>query len=190
MIYKSLVAPIHENCEILQEAVEATLDKAEEIYGNAFVEHCGTLDLQFYEKGRNAGIAAIRRLEYSGEIVGLLQFSMELVKRNLQQMIEEIVPHEVSHILCMANTLEYSHGPIWETMCRSLGGTGQAKHTMSTSDGRLKRLYEASNPYGGSIWLTIVQYKTACAGAYCVKDCCGHSFTLTKSSLTGKMIKL
>jgi hypothetical protein len=190
MVYKCLVAPEHDICNELQEAIDSTLDKAESIYGSDILNQVGVIDLQYYEKGRNAAVALVGVTRKTREQISLIQFSMELVKKNIKQMIKEIVPHELSHIICMSNGFDYGHGAIWNDMCRTLGGTGDARHSMRTTDGRLKRFYEALNPAGKSVWLTMKQYKMACAASYPVMDVEGNRFLLTKASLTGKMIRV
>lgn len=190
MIYQSLVAADHDHCEKLKEAIDTALENAESIYGTDILEQVGTIDLQYYEKGRNAAIALVGITKKTRERVSLIQFSMELVKRNIKQMIKEIVPHELSHVICMSNGFDDGHGAIWYDMCRTLGGTGAIRHSMRTTDGRLKRFYEALNPSGKSVWLTMKQYKMACAASYPVMDVEGNRFLLTKASLTGKMIRV
>lgn len=189
MVYHSIVEPNHEHCNIIQDAIENVLDRATEMYGADLVNCCSYIDIQYYEKGRNAGIAAIRQQEKTDRLA-LLQFSMEMVKNNLEFMVKETVPHEVSHILCMANSLDDGHGSVWRDMCKALGGSGDRQHRMIGICGRLKTIYEAVSPFGGTIWLTMKQFKIVSASEYYVRDIEEREFFLTKDNLTGNIMRL
>ena len=190
MVYHSIVEPLHEHCDIVQDRIEEILDRAVELYGADTVNCCSSIDIQYYEKGRNAAIAAIRKTENSDPL-GLLQFSMELVRKNLEIMVTEIVPHEISHIICMGNSLDNGHGPVWKEMCRALGGSGDRCHRMIGICGRLTSAYEAITPFGGTVWLTKKQLNIVNnTTGYYVRDIEEREFYLTKDSLTGIIMRL
>ena len=192
-MYKSLVAPSHPNCDLIMSAIADLKDKARLIYGNAVVEKISQLDIQFYDKGRNAAFALTgiaKEGPNKGKTVALIQFSMQLSRRAIVTMVNEIVPHEFAHILCMANGLDDGHGPLWKSMCIALGGTGETHHKLATLDGRMKNLYEALDDTGFSCWLTLKQVRYAAAAGIVVADEHGRHITLTKRHITGNMRKV
>jgi predicted SprT family Zn-dependent metalloprotease len=189
-LYRTLVEPDHVNCDIIKDAVDNILDRAAEIFGEEVVDRCGVIDLQYYEKGRNAAITVVGTHKFTGETMSFIQFSMKNVVSNLKQMIEEIAPHEVAHAICMANGWDNGHGKVWRDMSKSLGGDGATKNSMKVSDGRISRMFEAFSPTGRCVWLNLTQYKMAASSGIIVRDNEGNSFPLTKDSLTGKIIKV
>lgn len=189
-LYRTLVEPMHRNCGTIQKEVDNTLDRAAELYGEDVVDKCGVIDLQYYEKGRCASVTVVGNHKLTGETMSFIQFSMQLLTSNLKDMIAEIVPHEVSHAICMANGWDNGHGKVWRNMCKSLGGSGATRNTMKVSDGRISRMFEAFSPTGRCVWLNLSQYKMAASTGIVVRDQEGSSFTLTRDHLTGKVIKV
>lgn len=42
-------------------------------------------------------------------------------------LIDEVIPHEVAHIICFAAGLSRNHDAAWQTICKALGGSGKAR---------------------------------------------------------------
>lgn len=189
MLYKTLVEPSHENCAKIQEAVNFYLNKARKKYGDAPIDKIGEVYVDFFDKGRNAAIAAIAKDGHTMKWVGVIQFSMRLVMKQFASMMKQIVPHEVAHLICIANGWDMGHGKVWHDVCKDLGGNAEVRHNFATIDGRLKNLYEAKTDTG-EYWLTGKQMKMAASTGIVVRDEAGRDFTLTKHSLTGNIKKL
>lgn len=189
ILYKRRVVADHKNCEVMQATIDNVLDHATELYGDEIVDLVGTVDIAYYDKGMDAAQAAY--LKVNGESHSILQFSMELVKREIKKMRREIVPHEVAHLICMSNRWDDGHGETWRSVCRSLGGNGETLHSMRVTDGRRSYVHEAISDSGSLHWLTKKQYKMAASSGIIVRDnVTGVNLSLTKNNLTGKIIKL
>ena len=52
-----------------------------------------------------------------------------MVNQSWDHLINDTVPHELAHIICMANQLDRGHGYLWAMTCRELGGNGERCHT-------------------------------------------------------------
>lgn len=184
-LYKTLVEPNHANCEKLDEAVKACILKAHKIFGPAAMAKVSDVLIEYFSKGKAAAMATVGQLASTGKIVGLMQFSMRLVVRRLITMIKQIVPHELAHVICMANGWDMGHGRIWRNVCMMLGGNGNTYHTMEVMDGRLKNKYEAKCDEGFSYWLTGPQARLAASAGIVAMTADGREIMLTKKSLTG-----
>ncbi len=186
VLYKNLVAPSHVNCVTLEEAVKAYIAKAHKLFGSVAMSKVHDVVIEYFAKGKAAAMAMVGEVQ-GGKIVGLIQFSMQLVARRLLTMIKQIVPHELAHVICMANGWDMGHGRIWKQVCMMLGGNGNTYHTMNALDGRYKKLYEAECNNGGKYWLTGPQRRTASSVGLQALTECGREITLTKKSLTGNI---
>lgn len=186
-LYKNLVEPSHANCDTIRVAVQEYLDKARKIFGDAVMNRVSDVLIEFYDKGRNAAMATVGRHRETGKIVGLIQFSMRLVIRKLLPMIKKIVPHELAHVICMANNWDMGHGKVWRQVCMMLGGDGETFNTLGTADGRTKKLYEALCEGGHQVWLTGKQRRAVASTGLVARSQDGREITLTKQSLTGNI---
>lgn len=189
-LYKSLVAPSHKNCELIEQAVQEYMTKAHRIFGAHAMRKVSSVLIEYFAKGKCAAIATHGKLREDGKGVGLIQFSMHLVVKRLFTMIKQIVPHELAHIICIANKWDFGHGRMWRQVCMMLGGNGQTFHTMEASDGRYKNAYEALGEEGHVYWLTSAQRKVAASAGLRALTHDGREITLTGKSLTGNMKRL
>lgn len=186
-LYRNLVEPSHANCATIEAAVQEYLKKARKLFGDAVMDKISDVLIEFFDKGKAAAMATIGRYSETGKLVGLIQFSMRLVAKRLLTMIKQIVPHELAHVICMANNWDMGHGRIWRQVCMMLGGNGSTYHTMETLDGRYKNLYEAQCDEGYSYWLTGPQKRVAASTGLVARTGDGREITLTRKSLTGKI---
>lgn len=186
-LYKSLVEPSHTNCALIEGAVKDYITKATKIFGPAAMAKVSDVLIEFFDKGKCAAMATVGTHMLTGKIVGIIQFSMRLVVKRLLTMIKQIIPHELAHIICMANNWDMGHGRIWKQVCMLLGGNGNMHHDMEAMDGRLKHLYEAQSADGGSYWLTGPQKRAAASTGLIARTASGQEITLTRDSLTGNM---
>jgi hypothetical protein len=58
----------------------------------------------------------------------IISFNPLYVEEYFDEFIEDIIPHELSHIICFLNRLDDGHGKNWKTLCREMGGTGEEFH--------------------------------------------------------------
>ena len=186
VLYKNLVEPSHVNCATIEAAVKEYLAKANKLFGSVAMDKVHDVLIEFFAKGKAAAMAVVGEIE-GGKIVGLIQFSMRLVARRLLTMVKQIVPHELAHIICMANGWDMGHGRIWRSVCMMLGGNGNTHHTMEAIDGRYKNLYEAQCDGGYSHWLTGPQRRIASSTGLVAMTQCGREIILTRKSLTGNI---
>lgn len=186
-LYKSLVEPNHANCKTVEDAVKEYMLKAHKVFGPAAMSKVSDVLIEFFDKGKAAAMATVGTYAPTGKVVGLIQFSMRLVVRRLLTMIKQIVPHELAHVICMANGWDMGHGRIWRQVCKMLGGNGETHHKMEAIDGRYKKLYEAQCLDGYSYWLTGPQKRVATSTGLLAVTGCGREITLTKHSLTGNI---
>lgn len=186
-LYKSLVEPNHHNCIEIEKAIQACLRKARNIFGDSVMNRLSEVMIEYYDKGRCAAMAVVGRHRETGKKVGLIQFSMRLVRTRITAMVRQIVPHELAHVICMANGWDMGHGKVWRQVCMMLGGDGETFNTLDTIDGRLKKLYEAKGDDGHSYWLNAKQRRSAASMGIMVRNSAGLEFTLTKQSLTGNI---
>lgn len=81
-------------------------------------------DLRFDLRGRCAGQAGRSRGQW------LMRLNRDMmVNQSWDHLINDTVPHELAHIVCMANNLDRGHGYMWAMTCREMGGTGQRCHS-------------------------------------------------------------
>jgi predicted SprT family Zn-dependent metalloprotease len=79
-----------------------------------------------------------------------IRLSKSSIKENLNFILNEIIPHEVAHVICMwlhVEDLPYGdtgHGESWVTVAKALGSSGQEK----TLAAKFKYPYKTS---GGNI---------------------------------------
>lgn len=186
-LYKNLVEPNHVNCITIEQAVNDYLAKARKLFGEVAMNKISDVLIEYYDKGKCAAMATVGTVALTGKTVGLIQFSMQLVVKRLRTMVKQIVPHELAHVICMANGWDMGHGRVWRQVCKMLGGNGETFHNMAVMDGRLKKLYEARCEEGYSYWLTGPQRRVAASTGLLALTGTGKEITLTKKSLTGNI---
>jgi SprT-like family. len=184
-LYTSVVEPTHQNCGAIQTAVTNYLTHARRVLGDLAVDKIKDVIIEFYAKGANAAVATVGEDE-DGTTVGVIQFSMHHVRTRIHTMIRQVVPHELAHVICMANGWDGGHGKIWKRICKMLGGNGATFNTMGVVDGRYRWAYEASCG-DGVFWLNAAQKRQAMTeGLECV-GLSGKDHRLTAASLTGNI---
>lgn len=83
------------------------------------------IDIRFDLKGRAAGMACRRGSHY------YLRFNTDMMLRDAwEHVINDTVPHEVSHSFCQFNPrLGSGHDAGWARVCRALGGNAERCHS-------------------------------------------------------------
>jgi len=102
------------------------LNKCEQVF--ALVNQLYGLDLREVDirldlSGKCAGMAQRKQGEH------IIRFNYDMMKRNINLYLNNIIHHEIAHIVCFMNpSLGENHNAGWSQVCISLGGTGQCTH--------------------------------------------------------------
>jgi len=114
------------NQQLITEATQKCLNKAEELYG---VDLSGVRIL-FNLNGAAMGQARYKINRITREASDLqLRFNLRMCAEDMNDAIMDTVPHEVAHIVCAVNPrLGANHNPGWRNVCLQLGGTGKTYH--------------------------------------------------------------
>ncbi len=113
---------------MFQERVQQVKDKIQSITQAYKAKHPNRIipvtDIRFDLRGRSAGQAGCDRGQW------VMRFNRDMmVNQSWDHLINDTVPHELAHIICMANQLDRGHGYLWAMTCRELGGNGERCHT-------------------------------------------------------------
>jgi len=82
-----------------------------------------------YEKDLDAGFAEMRTV--NGKRIYSIRFNQYHIDHFESIMIEQIIPHEVAHIVCFFDPSTMSkHNYKWVLVCYMLGGNGSRTHDM------------------------------------------------------------
>lgn len=104
------------------QAVEKCYSHAEDTLARRFARP----KVSFKQRGKIAGSAHLSRNE--------LRFNPTLLQDNLAEFLQEVVPHEVSHLLCFQLYGRVQpHGPEWKGLMKTLFNLkGSRCHQMNT----------------------------------------------------------
>ena len=96
----------------------------------------GDLPVVFVRSGRIAGMAKRQKNIYN------LEFSVEAILKDPEEMMTNTIPHEMAHIVDMyLHGGHSSHGPRWQSITRALGGSTQRTHDIPLRKARRSRKY-------------------------------------------------
>lgn len=124
------------NQQLILEATQECLARAEKMYNVDLSSVVITFDL----KGVCMGQARWREIKSSGRVFNLqLRFNLRMCSEDMNDAINDTVPHEVAHIVCgMVPHLGRNHDAGWKDVCIKLGGTGKTYHTQEVIFGKGK----------------------------------------------------
>ena len=111
------------------------------------------LPIVFYKNGRAAGMA--KWLDKGNEVIYNIEFSVEAINNEWDDMVKNTIPHEVAHIVDrFINGKCNKHNYIWQSICQRLGGSASSTHSYAVTRARkmTKILYTAS--CGTEVWVT------------------------------------
>lgn len=109
--------------------------------GNAMFGTNVTLDrIEWYPRGRAAGMAGRSLNRVTREAVYFLRYSMEVARNDINALLSEVVPHEVAHLIAF-QLGDMGHGRVWKRVCALLGGTGERCHNLEITKARRTRMY-------------------------------------------------
>lgn len=107
------------------------------------------VSISFDLKGRAAGTAGAKGFprRYA------MRFNYDMLQRELKKILDEVVPHEIAHIVCfMKPALGRNHDYGWAHVCKTLGGNGKRTHDMEVIYGK-GTTYEYTTDKGISVRL-------------------------------------
>lgn len=113
----------------IEQAVYDVWSNAMDIYGGDLP----AINIEYYKRGYAAGKAKVNRLyqEYT------VMFNLNAIDNYFDEMIAEVVPHELAHLVCFAKPeLGKNHDKGWKRVCKRLGGTGERCHTFDLEPAR------------------------------------------------------
>lgn len=107
------------------------------------------IDLRFDLRGRSAG-QAIRK----GNIYAI-RLNLDI---NNEHILNDTIPHELAHIICMYTGWDKGHGKIWKSVCQSLGGTGNRCHSEEVTISRKVKKFVYATTCGQHITVSTVRH--------------------------------
>jgi SprT protein len=114
--------------------------------------------IRFDLRGQVAGTASGRFGSYT------LRFNHDMLLRELEDMRDDTVPHEIAHLVCFARReLGANHNRGWQRVCVALGGSGDRTHDLDVVYGN-GTTYEYVTDRGHKIRLSERRHKAVQAG--------------------------
>lgn len=97
----------------------------------------GQVEISYYKAGTAAGRADSKTNCIDGTKVFKLMFNLFNIENDYDCMVNEIIPHEVAHIVGRADPeLADMHDDNWKRVCIALGGNGERTHNMKYKKAR------------------------------------------------------
>jgi SprT-like family. len=75
------------------------------------------------------GAAAVIRNPDRAKPLVLVRINKSAVEQNLERVLDDVIPHELAHIVCMLRPQyghSHNHDAGWQAVCKRLGGSGLA----------------------------------------------------------------
>jgi hypothetical protein len=111
--------------KILRDRVDYCLQEIDGIYGNILdIPNINEilLNVEYMSKNWRAFARTDPRNKHIKHSISLNPLYLE---DYLPIYVDEIIPHELSHIVCFTNELDDGHGDMWKDICIDMGGTGE-----------------------------------------------------------------
>ena len=106
--------------------VRAKLEEAGRIYG--LEAQMANVDIRLDIRGYRVAGMACRK----GYTNFYLRFHPDAVEKHWDEMVSDVIPHEVAHTVCQMNpTLGKNHDQGWKRVCARLGGNAERTHDMT-----------------------------------------------------------
>lgn len=93
-----------------------------------------------------------------------VRFNMHMIKNHFDDVLNNTVPHEVAHIVCMYTGMGKNHDKVWKSVCIYLGGNGKRCHEMTTVAGRNTKKYRYVASCGTSLEVSSILHKRIQSG--------------------------
>ena len=108
--------------------IKKTLKDAESLYNI----NMSDVDITFKLRGRCLGTASrtyCKKTYKFSYAVNINKNALVVGGKTYDFLFQEVIPHEVAHIVCMKLELPSSHTKTWKNICIQLGGIGMAKYS-------------------------------------------------------------
>lgn len=139
------------------------------------------LPIVFVKSGRAAGMAKRQKNIYN------LEFSVEAILKDRDEMINNTIPHEMAHIVDMClHGGKSSHGPLWQAITQSLGGSTQRTHDIPLRKARRSRKYIYKASCGTEVEVGPRHHKSVYRGGKLIVKKTGG--TVMRKHFTGKVV--
>lgn len=109
-----------DRCEQVRAKVAELILRANRLYNIQMP----SVDVRFDLRGRSAGEAGYR-------VFGMfyMRFNVDMIANDSwEKILNDTVPHEVAHVVCLFRNVDNGHGRHWRQTCVALGGTGERCH--------------------------------------------------------------
>ena len=147
----------------------------------------------FYSAKANKRLSkyAVGRAHYDKEAnIATVMLNRDAIKQNPTDMLEDTVPHEIAHIVCMVCP-QYGHGHNqgWQEVCKRLGGSGKHRYAYGDYDMRIRkrRRYVYNVPGRGRVMLSDVRHNRLQQGGFCYKEA-STGVRILKEYFTGDVV--
>lgn len=156
--------------------------------GHGFYLDNFQLPIVFVAKGNNAGMARFRRNSQNGSVIYNLEFNIDAIMKNWDDMVNDTIPHEIAHIVDFAiHGRSDGHGKKWKRIAHSLGCTGKRTHDYSLEKARVTTKYVYRATCGNETKVgPKVHRKIQTGSVYTMR---GSNGRLTGECFTGRVVR-
>ena len=140
-----------ERKQLVLDKVNKLITQARELYGPDAVPQ--NLQVYFDLRGRTAGQA----VRHNGR--HWIRFNTDMMQNeSWDHIINNTVPHELAHVICVWKNWDRAHGRMWRQVCRNLGGDAERCHSEPVKYAKGKTyIYNTST--GKTVMLSEIRHK-------------------------------
>lgn len=153
-------------------SVQLVREKCKEVFAKAadlYALDLSIVSIDCSLRGRVAGKAGYQQSRATGARTYFLKFNADLIDRELDNMLNDTVPHEIAHIVCyMKPELGSGHDYGWKRVCKALGGSGETKHSLEVVYGT-GNTYEYTSASGHTVRLSEQRHKKIQQDGRCLR---------------------
>jgi|SRR6185312_3104305 len=121
---------------------------AEKLYGEI-----PKVNLSLFNHARHHALASVHD-DYL-----LVQFSEESINKYFDDLLNDIIPHEIAHLIAIYFYKNRSHNKQWKEICLALGGDGRAVTHNVLTPKRLHRYHKYQLDSDETIWLSTMKHR-------------------------------
>lgn len=130
------------------EKYQAKLDELKALCHQRYGKPLPPIELKLDLKGRSGGIAVCGS-SYK------IRLNPQIAEQNL---LNEILPHELAHIAAHYYRLGKNHDQGWRACCIELGGTGERCHTYNVAPSRTQKRYQYTTSTNNDVVITATRH--------------------------------
>ena len=110
------------------------------------------IPILFVANGRAAG--RVRWKTQLGRTTYNIEFNIDAINKDWDEMVNETIPHEVAHIVDHVYRGKTNHDRFWAMFCHTLGGNANRTHSIPVEKARKTMKYRYVASCGTEVWLT------------------------------------